>query len=159
MNMNISSSEQFTQHLESLGGDATALRKFSFIPADGDTVEDVALQLRTENIAHGRPAGDQFTLHALAEILISKRDEKVSSPPPGRSRPGEYQLEIYLAAGSGTRTRVPRMHLKDAKAWAQKQIDAAGASFGAIYFPSGGSDRHGTGSLISRYDRNVGWYE
>jgi hypothetical protein len=159
MNMDISSSAQFTQHLESVGGDATALKNFSFVPADGDTVEEVALELRTENISHGRPAGDQFTLHALAEILISTRDEKAPSLPPDRSQPGEYQLEIYLAAGSGTRTRVPRMHLNDAKVWAQKRIDGVGASFGAIYFPTGGSDRRGTGSLVSRYDRNVGWYE
>ncbi|WP_262104826.1 hypothetical protein [Arthrobacter sp. Marseille-P9274] len=51
------------------------------------------------------------------------------------------------------------MHLEDAKAWAQKQIEAAEAGFGAIYFPSGGSDGPGTGALVSKYDRNVGWYE
>jgi hypothetical protein len=159
MNMDISSSEQFTQHLESLGGSAAALRESSFVPGDRDTVEDVALQLRNENIGQGRPAGEQFTLHALAEILISKRDEKEPSLHPGQSRPGEYQLEIYIAAGSVTRSPVPRIHLQEAKIWAQKQIDAAGASFGAIYFPTGGSDQPGTGSLVSRYDRNVGWYE
>jgi hypothetical protein len=159
MNMDISSSEQFTQHLESLGGSAAALRESSFVPGDHDTVEDVALALRNENIAQGQPAGEQVTLHALAEILISKRDEKNPSLHPSQSRPGEYQLEIYLAAGSASRSPVPRKHLNDAKDWAEKQIDAAGASFGAIYFPSGGSDQPGTGSLVSRYDRNVGWYE
>ncbi len=159
MNMDISSSEQFTQHLESSGGTTAALSESSVVPADSDTVEDVALQLRNENIAQGRPAGEQFTLHALAEILISKRDEEDPSLHPDQSRSGEYQLEIYLAAGSATRTPVPRADLKDAKDWAQTQIDAAGASFGAIYFPTGGHDRPGTGSLVSRYDRNVGWYE
>ncbi|MGF9663215.1 hypothetical protein AAIH25_15265 [Arthrobacter crystallopoietes] len=48
------------------------------------------------------------------------------------------------------------MHLEDAKVWAQKQIEAAEAGFGAIYFPTGGSDGPGTGSLVSKYDRNVG---
>lgn len=54
---------------------------------------------------------------------------------------------------------MPRADLKDAKAWAQTRIEAAGASFGAFYFPTGGSDRPGTGSLVSGYDGNVGWYE
>lgn len=95
--------------------------------------------------------------HALAEILASIRDEKEPSLHPGQSRPGDSQLEIYLAAGTGTHAPVPRMRLKDAKARSQKQTDAAGAAFGAIYFPTGGgSGRPGTGSLVFSYDRNVG---
>jgi hypothetical protein len=38
------------------------------------------------------------------------------------------------------------------------RIEAEGADFGAIYFPSGGGIDPGTGALECRYDHAMGWY-
>lgn len=126
--------------------------------SDGDTVESVVSALRMEQQQHGSAARDPSVLHALAQVMVSRRDERDPGHHAGASQPGQYQLDIHLSAGNSTRESIPEKDIDDAKAWARTRIESQGAEFGAIYFPAGGDGAPGTGALVSSYDRSVGWY-
>ncbi|GAC1375938.1 MAG: hypothetical protein NVS2B15_22530 [Pseudarthrobacter sp.] len=153
-----SSSEQFGQHLISVGGSEADVSRSAYEVTDDDTVESVASGLRIKQQQQGTPASKPSVLHASAQVLISRRDERDPQSHAGTSKPGDYQLDIHLSAGHSTRESIPEKDLEQAQIWAKGRIEAAGADFGAIYFPAGGSDEPGTGSLECRYDRAVGWY-
>lgn len=125
---------------------------------DRDTVERVQLRQRRVSPAGVRAAGGRFTQYAAARSLLDRRNKAALSRLPEEPLQGEYQLEIYLGGGARTRAHMPRMNLRDAQTWSARQIDSAGASFAAIYIPEYGSDRFGSGSLVSNYNRDVGWY-
>ena len=158
MNSSQSSSEQFMQYLTSVGGSESDVSGAAYVVSDEDTVESVVSHLRIEQQQHGRVARDPSILHAAAQVMISRRDERDPSHHAGASQLGEYQLDIHLSAGNSTRQGIPEKDLADAQAWAGAKIEAQGAEFGAIYFPTGGEGAPGTGALVSSYDRSVGWY-
>ncbi|MCZ2404857.1 hypothetical protein IV498_17175 [Paenarthrobacter sp. Z7-10] len=154
-----SSSEQFGQHLKSVGGSEADVSGSAYVVTEKDTVESVVSGLRMEQHEHGGSAGESTILHASAQVLISRRDEQDPSRHPGASQPGEYQLDIHFHGGHCTREPIPEEDLEAAKAWAQRRIEAEGADFGAIYFPSGGGDAPGTGALECSYDSGLGWHQ
>ena len=158
MNSRQSSSEQFMQYLKSVGGSEADVTGASYVVSDADTVESVVSALRMEQQQHGSAARDPSVLHALAQVMVSRRDEQDPGHHAGASQPGEYQLDIHLSAGHSTRESIPEKDIEDAKAWARTRIESQGAEFGAIYFPAGGDGAPGTGTLVSSYDRSVGWY-
>ncbi|MBT2538438.1 hypothetical protein [Arthrobacter sp. ISL-69] len=158
MNSRQSSSEQLLQYLKSVGGSESDFSGAAYVVKDDDTVESVVSRLRMEQKQHGGDATDPSILHAPAQVMISRRDERNPSHPAGASQMGEYQLDIHLSAGSSTRECIPAKDIEDAKTWARARIEAQGAEFGAIYFPSGGGHAPGTGALVSSFDRSVGWY-
>ncbi|MFJ6313880.1 hypothetical protein [Pseudarthrobacter oxydans] len=158
MNSRQSSSEQFMQYLKSVGGSEADVSGASYVVSDGDTVESVVSALRMEQQQHGNAARDPSVLHALAQVMVSRRDERDPGHHAGASQPGQYQLDIHLSAGNSTRESIPEKDIDDAKAWARTRIESQGAEFGAIYFPAGGDGAPGTGALVSSYDRSVGWY-
>lgn len=158
MNSIQSSSEQFMQYLTSVGGSEADVAAASYAVSDGDTVESVVSALRIEQQEHGSTAKDPSVLHALAQVMVSRRDEQDPGHHAGASQPGEYQLDIHLSAGNSTRECIPEKGIEEAKTWAQNRIEAQGAEFGAIYFPAGGHGAPSTGALVSSYDRSVGWY-
>jgi hypothetical protein len=158
MNSNQTSSEQFGQHLKSVGGSEADVSDSAYVVTEEDTVESVVSGMRIKQQEHGGSASKPSILHASAEVLISRRDEHDPAHHPGTSRPGEYQLDIRVGAEHSTRESIPEKDLEAAQIWAQGRIEAAGADFGAIYFPSGGGVAPGTGALVCSYDRAVGWY-
>ncbi|AMM32943.1 hypothetical protein SA2016_2274 [Sinomonas atrocyanea] len=158
MNSIQSSSEQFAQHLKSVGGSEADVSGSPYAVGEEDTVENVASGLRIGQQQRSEPAGRLAVLHAAAEVLISRRDEHRRDDHPGTSLSGQYQLDIHLSASRIFRVPIPETDLEAAKAWALGRIEAEGSDFGAIYFPSGGGDAPGTGALECRYDRAVGWY-
>lgn len=158
MNSRQSSSEQFMQYLKSVGGSEADVSGASYVVSDGDTVESVVSALRMEHQQHGNAARDPSVLHALAQVMVSRRDERDPGHHAGASQPDQYQLDIHLSAGNSTRESIPEKDIDDAKAWARTRIESQGAEFGAIYFPAGGDGAPGTGALVSSYDRSVGWY-
>ncbi|MET3719296.1 MULTISPECIES: hypothetical protein [unclassified Arthrobacter] len=158
MNANQSSSEQFGQHLVSVGGSDSDVSESAYVVTDEDTVESVVSGLRIKQQQQGVPASKPSILHASAQVLISRRDEHDPDRHAGTSRPGEYQLDIHLSADHTTRESIPEKDLEQAQIWAQGRIEAEGADFGAIYFPAGGGVEPGTGALECSYDRSVGWY-
>lgn len=158
MNSNQSSSEQFMQYLKSVGGSESDISGTAYVVTNEDTVESVVSHLRIEQQQHGRAAKEPSLLHAAAQVMISRRDERDPGHHTGASQAGEYQLDIHLGAGNSTREGIPEKELEGAQAWAGARIEAQGAEFGAIYFPAGGSGGPGTGALVSSYDRSVGWY-
>jgi hypothetical protein len=153
-----SSSEQFGKHLKSVGGSETDVSGSAYAVTEEDTVESVVKGMRMKQQEHGGAASTPSILHASAEVAISRRDEQDPSHHPGTSQPGEYQLDIHFGGDHSTREPVPEADLEAAKIWAQGRIEAAGADFGAIYFPTGGGVAPGSGALECRYDRAVGWY-
>jgi hypothetical protein len=158
MNPIQSSSEHFGQHLKSVGGSEADASGSNYVVTPEDTVESAASGLRIKQQEQGNPPSKQSTLHAAAQVLISRRDEQDPSHHPGTSQPGEYQLDIHRETGSTTREPIPETDLEAAKIWAQERIETEDASFGAIYFPAGGGTDPGTGALECSYDRAVGWY-
>jgi hypothetical protein len=158
MNSIQSSSEQFGQHLKSVGGSEADVSGSNYVVKPDDTVESAASGLRIAQQQQGNAPSKQSTLHAAAQVLISRRDEQDPGSHPGTSQPGEYQLDIHLEKGSTTREPIPETDLEAAQIWAQGRMEAEGADFGAIYFPAGGSGEPGTGALECSYDRAVGWY-
>lgn len=158
MNSRQSSSEQFLQYLKSVGGSESDITGAAYVVTDEDTVESVVSRLRIEQQQHGSDARNPAILHALAEVMISRRDERDPGHHAGASQMGEYQLDIHLSAGSTTRESIPATDIEDAKTWARERIEAQGAEFAAIYFPAGGGSAPGTGALASSFDRSVGWY-
>ncbi|WP_320537785.1 hypothetical protein [Pseudarthrobacter sp. IC2-21] len=155
---NQSSSEQFGQHLASIGGSEADLGGSAYTVTDDDTVQSVASGLRIEQQQQGTPVSTPAILHASAEVLISRRDEGDPESHAGTSHAGEYQLDIHLSGDRSTRESIPQKDLEQARIWAKGRIEAEGADFGAIYFPTGGGIEPGTGALECRYDRAVGWY-
>ena len=155
---NQSSSEQFGQHLRSVGGLESDVSESAYIVTDEDTVESVVSGLRIKQQKQGSLASKPSILHASAQVLISRRDEHDPDHHAGTSQPGEYQLDIHLSAGRSTRESIPEKDLEAAQIWARGRIEAEGADFGAIYFPAGGGVAPGTGALECSYDRAVGWY-
>ena len=158
MNSRQSSSEQFMQYLKSVGGSEADVAGASYVVSDADTVESVVSALRMEQQQHGSAAKDPSFLHALAQVMVSRRDERDPGHHAGASQSGEYQLDIHFSAGNNTREGIPEKDIDDAQAWARQRIESQGAEFGAIYFPAGGDGAPGTGALVSSYDRSVGWY-
>jgi hypothetical protein len=158
MNSKQSSSEQFLKYLKSVGGSEADLNAAAYTVSDDDTVESVVSRLRMEQQEHGGNAKDPSILHASAQVMISRRDERDPVHHEGASQAGEYQLDIHHTAGSTIRESIPARDMEAAKVWAQKQIEVQGAEFGAIYFPTGGGDSPGTGALVASFDRSVGWY-
>jgi hypothetical protein len=158
MNSIQSSSEQFGQHLKSVGGSEADVSGSNYLVTPEDTVESAASGLRIKQQQQGNVPSKQSTLHAAAEVLISRRDEQDPGNHPGTSQPGEYQLDIQLETGRTKREPIPETDLEAAQIWAQGRIEANGANFGAIYFPAGGGTESGTGALECSYDRAVGWY-
>ncbi len=158
MNSRQSSSEQFLKYLKSVGGSEADLNAAAYAVSDNDTVESVVSRLRMEQQAHGGNAKDPSILHASAQVMISRRDERDPVHHAGASQPGEYQLDIHHSAGNTIRESIPAKDIEAAKVWARAQIEAQGAEFGAIYFPTGGGDSPGTGALVASFDRSVGWY-
>jgi hypothetical protein len=157
MNPTQSSSEQFMQNLKSVGGSESDVNDAAYVVRDQDTVESVVSGLRIEQQQHGT-AKEPAVLHAVAEVMVSRRDEHDPTHHAGASQEGAYQLDIHLSAGQRTREIIPEKDIEDAKTWARGRIEAQGAEFGAIYFPAGGEGAPGTGALVSSYDRSVGWY-
>lgn len=158
MNANQSSSEQFGQHLKSVGGSEADVSGTSYVVTDDDTVESVVSGLRIKQQKEGGAASEQSILHASAQVLISRRDEDDPAHHEGTSQPGEYQLDIHFAGDHSTREPIPEKDLESAQIWASGRIEAEGADFGAIYFPTGGGVAPGSGALECSYDRAVGWY-
>ena len=158
MNSNQSSSEQFGQHLKSVGGSDSDVSGTSYVVTANDTVESVVSGLRMKGRQQGIPESEASILHAAAQVLISRRDEQDRVHHAGTSQPGEYQLDIHSGDGQSKREPIPENDLEAAQIWAKGRIEAAGADFGAIYFPSGGAVEPGTGALECNYDRAVGWY-
>jgi hypothetical protein len=153
-----SSSSQFMRYLESVGGSEADVTGPNYVVSDTDTVESVVSRLRMEQYASGGRRRDPSILHASAQVLISRRDERSTGHGHDVSREGAYQLDIHHGGVEPTRESIPRSDLNEAKAWAMSRLDAEGADFGAIYFPSGGKGGPGTGALTFRFDRAVGWY-
>jgi hypothetical protein len=153
-----SSSEHFGQHLKSVGGSEADADGSAYVVTEEDTVESVVSGLRIKQQEQGNPASEPSILHASAQVLISRRDEEDPAHHAGTSQPGVYQLDIHFGGGHSTRESIPEKDLEAAQIWAQGRIDADGADFGAIYFPSGGGIAPGTGALECSYDRAVGWY-
>ena len=143
-----SSSEQFGKHLKSVGGSETDVSGSAYV------VKGMRMTQQEDGGAASKPS----IRHASAEVAISRRDEHDPSHHPGTSQPGEYQLDIHFGGDHSTREPVPEADLEAAQIWAQGRIEAAGADFGAIYFPTGGGLAPGSGALECRYDRAVGWY-
>jgi hypothetical protein len=158
MNANQSSSEQFGQHLISVGGSEAGVSGSAYVVTDEDTVESVVSGLRIKQQQQGVPASKPSILHASAQVLISRRDEDDPEHHAGTSRAGEYQLDIHLSADHSIREAIPEKDLEQAQIWARGRIEAEGAEFGAIYFPAGGGVEPGTGALECSYDSAVGWY-
>ena len=158
MNSNQSSSEQFGQHLKSVGGSESDVSGSAYVVTDKDTVESVVSGLRIKQQQQGGTASNPSILHASAQVLISRRDEHDPAGHAGTSMPGEYQLDIHLTADHSTRESIPEKDLEQAQIWAKGRIEAEGADFGSIYFPAGGGVGPGTGALECSYDRAVGWY-
>lgn len=158
MNSRQSSSEQFMQHLKSVGGSEADVGGTAYVVSDDDTVESVVSRLRMEQQKQGGDTRDAATLHALAQVMISRRDEGDPGHHAGASQEGQYQLDIHHSPGSTTRESIPARNIEDAKVWARERIEAQRAEFGAIYFPAGGGGAPGTGALASSFDRSVGWY-
>ncbi|WP_104044465.1 hypothetical protein [Arthrobacter sp. ZGTC412] len=158
MNSKQSSSDQFMKYLKSVGSSESDINAAAYAVSDDDTVESVVSRLRMEQQEHGGNAKDPSVLHASAQVMISRRDERDPVNHAGASQPGEYQLDIHHSAGSTTRESIPAKDLEDAKIWAQARIEAQGAEFAAMYFPAGGGDSPGTGALVASFDRSVGWY-
>ncbi|MCU1519588.1 MAG: hypothetical protein JWQ75_4309 [Pseudarthrobacter sp.] len=158
MTSNQSSSEQFSQHLLKIGGSEADVSESAYVVTDDDTVESVVSGLRSKQHQQGSPTSKASILHAAAQVLISRRDEHDPGDHAGTSMAGEYQLDIHLSASHTTRESIPEKDLEQAQIWARGRIEAAGADFGAIYFPAGGGDAPGTGALECSYDRAVGWY-
>ncbi|MCX2749224.1 hypothetical protein OOZ51_15560 [Arthrobacter sp. MI7-26] len=153
-----SSSEHFGQHVESVVGSEPDASGPAYVLTEDDTVESVVSGLRMKQQEHGGRASEPSVLHASAEVLVSRRDEQDPAHHAGTSQPGQYQLDIHFGADHSTREPIPEMDLEAARIWAQGRIEAEGADFGAIYFPSGGGLAPGTGALECRYDRAMGWY-
>jgi hypothetical protein len=158
MNSNQSSSEQFGQHLISVGGSEADLSDSACVVTDEDTVESVVSNLRIRQQQDGRPASQASILHASAQVLISRRDENDPVRHAGTSQPGQYQLDIHFSGDRTVREPIPEKDLEQAQIWARGRLEAEGADYGAIYFPAGGGDEPGTGALECNYDRAVGWY-
>jgi hypothetical protein len=158
MNSIQSSSEHFGQHLKRIGGSEADASGSNYVVTPEDTVESAASGLRIEQQLQGNVPSKQSTLHAAAQVLISRRDEQDRDNYPGTSQSGEYQLDIRREAGGTTREPIPETDLEAAQIWAQERIEAENANFGAIYFPAGGGADPGTGALECSYDRAVGWY-
>lgn len=158
MNANQSSSEQFGQHLISVGGSEADVSESAYVVTERDTVESVVSGLRSKQHEQGVPASKPSILHASAQVLISRRDEDDPHSHAGTSQPGEYQLDIHISADHSIREAIPEKDLEQAQIWAKGRIEAEGAEFGAIYFPSGGGVEPGTGALECSYNRAVGWY-
>jgi hypothetical protein len=158
MNPIQSSSDHFGQHLKSVGGSEADVSGSNYLVKPEDTVESAASGLRIQQQQEGNAPSKQSTLHAAAQVLISRRDEQDPGNYPGTSQPGEYQLDIHHETGRTTREPIPETDLEAAQIWAQARIEADGANFGAIYFPAGGGADPGTGALECNYDRSVGWY-
>jgi hypothetical protein len=158
MNSNQSSSEHFAQHLDSVSGSEADIRGSAYIVSEEDTVETVVSGLRMEQQQLGNVPSHPSILHASAQVLISRRDEGDPARHAGTSRPGVYQLDIHRSGDRSTREPIPENDLELAQIWAQGRIEAAGADFGAIYFPSGGGSTPGSGALECSFDRAVGWY-
>jgi hypothetical protein len=158
MNSTQSGSEQFMQNLQSLGGSESDVGEAAYVVREEDTVEDVVSSLRIEQQQRGRIPKEPSILHAAAEVMVSRRNERDPAHQADASQEGEYQLDIHLSAGTRTRESIPERDIEDAKIWARERIEAQGAEFGAIYFPAGGEGVPGTGALVSSYDRSVGWY-
>lgn len=157
MNASQSSSEQFGQHLKSVGGSEVDVTGSAYAVTEDDTVESVVSGLRIKQQKDGGVASEPSILHASAQVLISRRDEHDPGHHAGTSHPGQYQLDIHLGHHS-TREPIPETDLEAAQLWARGRIEAEGADFGAIYFPAGGGAQPGTGALECSYDRAVGWY-
>ncbi|MDP9697081.1 UNVERIFIED_ORG: hypothetical protein J2X79_004665 [Arthrobacter globiformis] len=153
-----SSSEQFMKYLKSVGGSESDISGTAYVVTDEDTVESVVSHLRIEQQHHGRLIREPAILHASAQVMISRRDERDPTRHAGASQTGEYQLDIHFGPGHTTRESIPEKELADAQIWARARIEAGGAEFGAIYFPAGGSGAPGTGALVFNFDRSVGWY-
>jgi hypothetical protein len=66
-------------------------------------------------------------------------------------------LDIRLAESLITREPIPVKSLKDAKVWATERLDAIGAQAGVIYLSAPGNTGAGTGTLVSNFERSVGW--
>jgi hypothetical protein len=150
MNSSQSSSEQFTQYLKTVQG----AKYGTYRVTDQDTVESVVSGLRLAQQSRGCVVSEPFILHASAQVLISRRNERQARS----SRAEKYQLDIHHSASNRTREAIPAKDLEDAKSWARTRIEAQGAEFGAIYAPAGGSAAPGTGALVSSFNRSVGWY-
>jgi hypothetical protein len=158
MNSIQSSSEQFGQHLKSVGGSEGDVSDSDYLVTSNDTVQSVASGLRGNEQQHGTSPTEPSIIHAAAQVLISRRDEQDPGNHPGASQPGQYQLDIRLGTGHTAREAIPEIDLEAAKTWAESRIEAENADFGAIYFPTGGGVEPGTGALECNYDRAVGWY-
>jgi hypothetical protein len=157
MNTAISGPEHVTQPLEILCT-LPAVRDACRLSVDRDTVESAKRRRPRVSPAGGRAAGKTFTQEATPGSLPGRNDKPALFSLPADTTLGDYQLEIYLGGGARTRAHMPRMNLRDARTWSARQIDSAGASFAAIYIAEYGSDRFGSGSLVSSYNRDVGWY-
>jgi hypothetical protein len=158
MNSSQSSSEQFGQHLISVGGSEADLSDSACVVTPEDTVESVVSNLRIKQQQHGGRASQPSILHASAQVLISRRDEDDPVRHAGTSKSGQYQLDIHFSGDRTTREPIPERDLEQAQVWARGRMEAEGADYGAIYFPAGGGDEPGTGALECSYDRAVGWY-
>lgn len=159
MDSSQSSSEQFSQHLESIGGSEADTEDAAYVVTAADTVESVVSGLRIQQQQDGTAASEASILHASAQVLISRHDEQDADHHVDSSRPGQYQLDMHFGGNHRTREPIPEQDLEAARIWARERIEAEGADFGAIYFPAGGGAAPGTGALECRYDHDTGWYQ
>ncbi|APX00396.1 hypothetical protein [Arthrobacter sp. QXT-31] len=157
MNSKQSRSEQFMLYLKSLGGSEADVTGSACAVSDEDTVETVISRLRMEKYTQGSKLVDPSILQACAQVLISRRDENKPLHLPRHPQEGDYQLDIRLAGSLTTREPIPVKSLKDAKVWATERLDAIGAQAGVIYLSTPGNTGAGTGTLVSNFERSVGW--
>jgi hypothetical protein len=150
MNSSQSSADLFTQYLKTVRG----AKYRPYRVTEQDTAESVVSGLQLAQQFRGCVVSEPFILHASAQVLISRRNERQAK----FSQAEKYQLDIHHSASNRTREAIPTKDLEEAKSWARTRIEAEGAEFGAIYSPAGGSAAPGTGALVSSFSRSVGWY-
>jgi hypothetical protein len=124
MDSSQSSSEQFSQHLESVGGSEDDTNDATYLVTDADTVESIVSGLRIQQQQDGSAASEASILHASAQVLISKRDEQDADHHVDSSQPGQYQLDMHFGGSHRTREPIPEQDLEAARVWARGRIEA-----------------------------------
>jgi hypothetical protein len=107
MNPTQSSSEQFMQNLKSVGGSESDVNDAAYVVRDQDTVESVVSGLRIEQQQHGT-AKEPAVLHAVAEVMVSRRDEHDPAHHAGASQEGSYQLDSVSVQANAHGKSSPR---------------------------------------------------
>jgi hypothetical protein len=88
MNPIQSSSDHFEQHLKIVGGSEADVSGSNYLVTPEDTVESAASGLRIKQQQQGTAQSKESTLHAAAQVLISRRTSRTLAIIPGRPSPG-----------------------------------------------------------------------